>query len=288
MTPLSGTGSFAAGCTSSRSRVSSAIAGSPNAVSLLNLAFGRRPCDREFCVRRGPAEDQARAVGLGQADLGDAAVGEVDDAAVEPACHVIGKIERAAGEPRLRVAGLSDVDAVIAGAEPIVAPLADDQPGERRPGFVLEGDQGRFAVARIFDLETRVEIGLSRLRLDQSHVGQAEHDPANFARRRPDSRLFARRASRRRRARKSGSSRCARPRPRRPGRACRRDRGSAVRSDPARLTPGSPVASATMASATSTTVAREQQDQAAFLHGTPSRLAGRVLLTPRPRDGGAA
>ena len=251
------------------------------------LALAGAACDHEFRVRRGPAEDQARAVGLGQADLGDAAVGEVDDAPVEPACRVIGKIERAAGEPRLRVAGLSDVDAVIAGAEPIVTPLADDQPGEHRPGFVLEGDQGRFAFARIFDLETGVEIGLSRLGLDQSHVGHGQHDPANFAR---VGRIIA--------FLRDEPSVTVAHEGQVQARTLDRDRSDLAElvgqpGERGSVRPGAADAGAAGGERHDCHGHEhdgrgEQQDQTSFLHGTLSRIPGRLLLMPRPRDGGAA
>ena len=110
------------------------------------------------------------AVGLGQGHLGDAFFGEIDNPAVEPARELIGEFQRAAGEPGLGVAGLADVNPVIAGAEPIVASLADDHLGERHPRFVLESDEGRFALTRVVELEARIELGLLRLRLDKRQI----------------------------------------------------------------------------------------------------------------------
>ena len=169
----------------------------------------------------------------------------------------------------------------------IEAALADDQPGERRAGFVLKGDQGRFAFARIFDLETRVEIGLLRFGLDQNHVGHGQHNPANLAR-------------------VGGEISFLRDQPlvavthegQVQARALDPDRG-----DLAELVGETGKRGLVRFGAADAGAAggerrdgerREhdgrsgQQDQVAFLHGALSRLPGRLLLMPRPRDGGGA
>ena len=93
----------------------------------LEFRIGRRVLDGEFRVGRRAADDELAAVRLGQGDLGDLLLGDVDDPPVEPARRLAGRIERAAREPGLRLARLAQIDPVIAGAEPIVAPFADDR-----------------------------------------------------------------------------------------------------------------------------------------------------------------
>ena len=101
-------------------------------------------------------------------------------APVEPARRLARGIERAAREPGLRVARLAQIDPVIAGAEPIVAPFADDRLGEVATRFVFDRDQGRFSVAGVLDLEPRIEIGLLGLWLDQGQIRHRQHDLADL------------------------------------------------------------------------------------------------------------
>ena len=129
-TSLSGTGNSPAGLTSSRSRVSSAVGGPADRGLALEFRVGRRVLDGEIRIGRRAADDELAAVRLGQGDLGDLLLGDVDDLPVEPARRIAGRIERAAREPGLRFPRFAQIDPVIAGAEPIVAPFADDRLGQ--------------------------------------------------------------------------------------------------------------------------------------------------------------
>src|SRR5262249_58166540 len=87
----------------------------------------------------------------------------------------------ATGEPGLGVAGLADIDAVIAGAETIEAPLADDQFAERGTRLVLQRDKGRLALAGVLDLEPGIELGLLRFWLDERQIGHRQRDLPDLA-----------------------------------------------------------------------------------------------------------
>ncbi len=176
----------------------------------------------------------------------------------------IGKIERAAGQPGLRVARPSDVDAVIAGAEPVVAALADDQRGDARRPICPSGSPGRFALARILDFEAGVEIGLSRLGLDQDHIGHRQHDPADLAGSRRIAALLRDDASCRRRETKVRSKPARRTATEATSPSLSARPGNARSPAAVRLTPRPPVASAAIANATSTMVAAARRIRLRF------------------------
>src|SRR5207302_4233626 len=89
-----------------------------------------------------------------------------------------------ARQPSAIDAGLADIDRLVAAAQPVLAALADDQPGDGLAGAVLQGDLGRVAGARVVEIEPREQFRPFGLRLDEGQVGEAEQQLVQLAGRR--------------------------------------------------------------------------------------------------------
>ena len=157
-TPCSGKSKSLAGRTSPSSSAASAPAGSSSALSLFSfLPAGGGAASANLSSGLCAREGELAAVGGGQHDAFDLRRRQVEELLVEPVRGVARKIERAAREPGLRVAGLPHIDAVIAAAQLIDAALAGDDLAQERALLVAHRDERRFRVrlVGILDLEAR-------------------------------------------------------------------------------------------------------------------------------------